>query len=54
MTALRKVALVAGLGAVVLLAACSDDGPAVTGDVTKLDRSALPHNAVVTVELRDV
>jgi putative lipoprotein len=48
-----------GASAVILLAgilfatACSGSGAEVTGTVNKLDRSALPPNAVVTVELRD-
>jgi putative lipoprotein len=36
------------------LTACGGDDPAVSGEVTKRDRSGLPENAVVTVELRDV
>ena len=37
-----------------LLTGCAVAGDAVTGTVNKLDRSALPESAVVTVELRDV
>lgn len=36
-----------------LLGACSSGAAEVTGTVTKLDRMALPPNAVVTVQLRD-
>jgi putative lipoprotein len=36
-----------------VVAACSSSSSEVTGTVTKLDRKALPENAVVSVELRD-
>jgi len=35
------------------LAACSSSASEVTGDITKLDRMALPAGTLVTVELRD-
>ncbi len=39
--------------AVLVVTACSGSDAEVTGTVNKLDRVALPPNAVVTVELRD-
>lgn len=36
------------------LTACGSDDPEVSGQITKRDRSGLPENAIVTVELRDV
>lgn len=36
-----------------VLVACSSSASKVTGDVTKLDRMALPPGTLITVELRD-
>jgi putative lipoprotein len=39
---------------ILLLSGCDSGGAAVTGDVTYLQRIALPDDAVVTVQLQDV
>ncbi len=49
----QPVVAVLALVGLLTLAACSGGGSEVTGEIAKGDRSALPEDAIITVELRD-
>ncbi len=52
---MRKIFIVSlVVMSILVISGCDSGGAAVTGDVTYLQRSALPDDAVVTVQLQDV